>query len=240
MTEVEQIMGRLLEFSSEEDSADTAKDVASDSWNGQLRPGAVMFLKGYGTTVEVLAVHGSVAEVYGVDYKGPISVSRLEPISEAAEEDDEETIKDILGTDYLDEPEPENLASGDIERHGRWADVRIGNSVFCISYLTPVAVYISGRGLFRSSKGWSATTKRHIVKWAMENGYVEDGARWNDVERISEVMDQSELIDLFKKESSRVRWTSKEARQMNRVPAPAFWKSSDKDRVQIEPHVERR
>lgn len=39
-----------------------------------------------------------------------------------------------------------------------------GNILF-ISYETPVAAFVSGRGIIRTSKKWSATTTRHINKF---------------------------------------------------------------------------
>lgn len=39
-----------------------------------------------------------------------------------------------------------------------------GDIVF-FSYETPVAIYLSGKGYFRTSKKFSNTTTRHINKW---------------------------------------------------------------------------
>ena len=39
-----------------------------------------------------------------------------------------------------------------------------GNRVL-VSYKTPVAAFVSGRGFVRTSHKWSATTTRHINKW---------------------------------------------------------------------------
>lgn len=33
------------------------------------------------------------------------------------------------------------------------------------SYQTPVAAFIVGQGIVKTSKKWSATTTRHITKW---------------------------------------------------------------------------
>jgi hypothetical protein len=38
------------------------------------------------------------------------------------------------------------------------------------SYSTPVAVYRSGEGYYRTNKFWSRTTSRHINKWLKMNG----------------------------------------------------------------------
>lgn len=40
-----------------------------------------------------------------------------------------------------------------------------GNQVF-ISYETPVAAFISGRGYIKTDKSWSVTTSKHITQWA--------------------------------------------------------------------------
>lgn len=40
-----------------------------------------------------------------------------------------------------------------------------GTEVF-ISYETPVAAFISGRGYIKTSKKWSVTTSKHITQWA--------------------------------------------------------------------------
>jgi hypothetical protein len=34
-----------------------------------------------------------------------------------------------------------------------------------ISYRTPVAAFIPGKGIIRTSKRWSNTTSKHISKW---------------------------------------------------------------------------
>lgn len=35
-----------------------------------------------------------------------------------------------------------------------------------VSYSTPVAVHIPGEGAYKTEKRWSATTSKHINKWA--------------------------------------------------------------------------
>lgn len=40
-----------------------------------------------------------------------------------------------------------------------------GNEIF-VSYQTPVAAFISGRGYVKTSKSWSVTTSKHITQWA--------------------------------------------------------------------------
>jgi len=39
------------------------------------------------------------------------------------------------------------------------------NNSILFSYKTPVAAFISGLGVVRTSKKWSVTTSRHINKW---------------------------------------------------------------------------
>src|SRR5271169_2285015 len=65
-------------------------------------------------------------------YRANVSLDRLQrlPVQQEGEDDDEETIKDILGADYLEPPEP--AVHGEVERFGRWADIRIGNNSFCV------------------------------------------------------------------------------------------------------------
>jgi hypothetical protein len=44
-------------------------------------------------------------------------------------------------------------------------EVETNNKLILISYETPVAVLIRGKGFFRTSKKWSATTTQHINQW---------------------------------------------------------------------------
>lgn len=39
-----------------------------------------------------------------------------------------------------------------------------------VSYSTPVAVHIPGEGAYKTDKKWSATTSRHLSKWASGHG----------------------------------------------------------------------
>ena len=52
-----------------------------------------------------------------------------------------------------------NIGSNQTEVH-----LNNGDVVF-VSYETPVAAYINGKGYIRTSKKWSNTTTRHINKW---------------------------------------------------------------------------
>ena len=40
-----------------------------------------------------------------------------------------------------------------------------GTSVF-VSYATPVAAFVPGRGYIKTDKSWSVTTSKHITQWA--------------------------------------------------------------------------
>lgn len=159
----------------------------------------------------------------------------LKPLSEADE--DEDTIKDILGIDYLEGPQTLEPAEGSIERVDRWADMQIGDNHFCISYLTPVAVYLSGEGIKLTDRYWSNATRRHIVKWANHIGaggyrrYAELADRCGEIP-------QSDLIELFKQQATRVQWSKRQAKKLKKLPYRKilFFKGGDQDRVSIEPH----
>ena len=43
-----------------------------------------------------------------------------------------------------------------------------GKTVF-VSYKTPVAAFISGVGIVKTSKKWSQTTSKHVNQWIREN-----------------------------------------------------------------------
>ena len=43
-----------------------------------------------------------------------------------------------------------------------------GNVLF-YSYATPVAAFVSGRGILRTSKKWSASTSKHITQFIKRN-----------------------------------------------------------------------
>ena len=51
-------------------------------------------------------------------------------------------------------------------------ELQSGDTRILFSYETPVAAYITGQGLYRTSKKWSRTTSKHINKWDM--------AHWSD------------------------------------------------------------
>lgn len=132
------------------------------------------------------------------------------------EADDEETIKDILGADYMEPPtEPEE---GEVERFDRWADIRIGRDRhFCISYLTPVAYYESGAGVKLTDRYWSNATLRHIVKWTQHIG-LGDFRRYSEIRDRYPTIPQEELLRLFRRYASQVRWTKRQVRKAEGVP----------------------
>ena len=44
-------------------------------------------------------------------------------------------------------------------------EIEVGDYTILVSYQTPVACFISGRGYVRTSQKFSVTTSRHINKW---------------------------------------------------------------------------
>lgn len=81
----------------------------------------------------------------------------LRSVLEAAEDDFD--IKDVS------RPEPE-AGPTKVKRHGRYKIVDMQDFTFLISYLTPVAYYDKGAGVYyRTSKWWSGTTEQHIRNW---------------------------------------------------------------------------
>ena len=50
-----------------------------------------------------------------------------------------------------------------------------------ISYTTPVAALVPGKGWIRTAHKWSATTTKHINKWLAKNcgGTVQDVPQWD-------------------------------------------------------------
>lgn len=155
------------------------------------------------------------------------------------EADDEDTIKDILGADYQ---EPEQAPEeGEVERHDRWADVKMGDWNWCISYLTPVAFYEPGAGITVTQKRWSNATLNHIKKWADHIGFGGGFRRYADLEARAKTMPQEEMIELFRMRAGRVRWSKRHARKLAAVPYNKIQtglKGDREDRVEIEPHRE--
>ena len=49
-----------------------------------------------------------------------------------------------------------------------------------VSYTTPVAALVPGKGWIRTAHKWSATTSKHINKWLAKNcgGEVQDVPQW--------------------------------------------------------------
>jgi len=147
-----------------------------------------------------------------------------------ADDDFDDPAKELLGQDI------EGIGSqeGSVERHGRWADVEIGDDHWCISYLTPVAVFIHGRGLFITDREWSQATSNHIRKFANELGM---GAKnYAEVKQRAKRMTQQDLIEKFKQDSGTVKWTARQSNQFRSFRDTATGLKSDSDeRVEIEP-----
>jgi hypothetical protein len=53
-------------------------------------------------------------------------------------------------------------------------------TVVLVSYVTPVAALVPGKGWIRSAQKWSATTSKHINAWLKKNcgGTVQDVPQW--------------------------------------------------------------
>lgn len=242
MTEVENIVKFLLE--ADEDDG-TTKDILGPEYYDQWVSGDQAILDGFGDDrdglrVTVLDVHGHTAIVNAQGYRANISLDRLQrlPVQQEAEDDDE-TIKDILGVDYLEPPPPESALRGEVDRFDRWADITIGNNSFCISYLTPVAARLTGQGLVITDKDWSNTTTRHIKKWLEYTGNVPDATerKWAELKRQLTRVPQQDLIDMFKRESVKVMWTKQQANKATTFRPPKFGlKGGTEDRVSVEPY----
>ena len=266
MTEVENIVKLLLEADEDEaDDIDLVKDVAGEAsptrdffvekassfyiirpqneqasewlhsvssenstWIGQGETAAIV--------VEPRYLVSFVESIHQAGWKTNVEISYDEALNEEDDED-EETIKDILGPDYLEFTPQELPQPGTVERFDRWANITIGDKNFCISYLTPVAVYIPGQGVLINDRGWSKTTKRHIVKWANHIGVGPSGGfeRWAEVDKQYPKVPQQDLINMFKEESSRVKWTKRQAKHATTFRTPAFWKGGSEDRVSVDP-----
>ena len=164
-----------------------------------------------------------------------ISPDRL--LRSILEADDDETIKDILGGDYLEEPKATPL-QGRVDRHDRWADIQIGETNFCVSYLTPVAMFTSGIGITLTERRWSGSTLRHIIKWTNQLGIGPMGGyrRYADIENgpHTKMMPQEELISIFKEEAKKVRWSKRQVRKASSLPsAIPFLKGGGDERVHL-------
>lgn len=154
-------------------------------------------------------------------------------------EDDDETIKDILGVDYLEPPPPEAVVHGSVERFDRWADIQIGNNSFCVSYLTPVAAQLSGQGLMITDKDWSNATANHIKKWLEHTGNVPGATelKWSKLKRQLTRVPQQDLIDMFKREVVRVMWTKQQAKRATTFRQPKYGlKGGTEHRISVEPY----
>ena len=147
--------------------------------------------------------------------------------------DDDQTIADILGADYREEPEPD-YQQGEVDRHGRWADIKVGDKNFCISYLTPVAVYLPGEGVKITDRYWSVTTAHHMVKWAKHIGM--GFHNWADMQERCDSMPQVELLQMFKDAAQTVRWTKRQAKTAKNYGNVEYGlKSSREDHIDVEP-----
>lgn len=152
-------------------------------------------------------------------------------------ETDDETIKDLLGSDYM---EPMQPLEGDVHRHDRWLDVKIGDYRFCISYLTPVAMISPTEGgVIRTDRNWSAATAKHIKKWLDYVGFYIGFDTWEEVKaRFPKTIPQEELIAKFNELKRRVNWNKHQARKFGAVPYDKLLtglRSDSEDRVRIEP-----
>lgn len=146
--------------------------------------------------------------------------------------DDEETIKDILGPDFNTPAPAANPQFGEVERFGRWANITVGNTQFCISYLTPVAVKVQGQPMEFTARDWSATTSNHIAKWAEEIGLTKaDGKPYKYVElkRMFKRIPQEELNRRFKEEASKTDWSKQQRKQATSYRTPKGYKYVDSE-----------
>lgn len=172
-------------------------------------------------------------------------------------EDDDETIKDILGKDYY-APEPKPKKEGEIKRfhpsrkniaagndygvregNSRWADIRIGNNHYCVSYLTPVALWASGGELIRTNREWSNATKSHITLWAAYLLITDEVMRWKlFIQRFPKTMPQEELSRQFNQEAAQVDWTPQQRRHAEMLPPNQGLRDEYQDRIKVDKYRE--
>jgi hypothetical protein len=156
------------------------------------------------------------------------------------EADEDETIKDILGPEYQ-EPLPQP-AQGEVFRHDRWADVVVGDRHYCVSYLTPVAFYDPGSGVVRTERNWSTSTIRHIKMWLDHVGFDVSHEKWPEVQaRFPKTMPQEQLVERFKQDALRVKWTKRQARKLDNLPYNKIrtgLRGGREDRVDVNPYHE--
>lgn len=152
-------------------------------------------------------------------------------------EGDEENLADLLGADYAQtEPNPQGLPAS-VEVHDRWKDVTIGDVHFCISYLTPVAVSLPGRGVVITDKQWGSSTSNHIRKWYNSVFTPPEPVGYPDIRARCEKMPQNELVELFKQYSKKALWTDKQSRAIDRLPSQVGGlRSGTAERVSVKPH----
>jgi hypothetical protein len=137
--------------------------------------------------------------------------------------DDEETIQDILGADYRNPAPPQKAEFGEVERFGRWANVTIGNTQYCISYITPVAVKRHGQPMVFTSKDWSPTTSNHIAAWTEEIGLTKaDGEpyKYREIKHGFQRIPQEEINQMFREDAKKVDWSKKDRNKAFNYPNP--------------------
>jgi hypothetical protein len=141
-------------------------------------------------------------------------------------QEDEDDFKDL-------EYEPPPKLKGDVYRHDRWKAVRMGDDNFCVSYLTPVAVYKQGEGVFISDRTWSSSTAKHITKWLNHIGFDTGYDNWQQIKRRFNTMPQMELVELFRAKAKQVDWTQRQARTLQTLPPIAGLRSSSDYHVRL-------
>jgi hypothetical protein len=166
---------------------------------------------------------------------GPSRRNVPESLLEAFD-DDVELIKDIIGP----VGPPAAPKTGSVERFGRWANIKVGDKHFCISYLTPVAVYIPGQGIMFTDRDWSHSTALHIAKWAEEIGMTDIGGKaytYRDIKKRFKRIPQSEITDLFRQEASQVDWGKREMKRARKFRPPVFYKEVEPEhKIELRPY----
>lgn len=162
------------------------------------------------------------AEIENTTLTSSASPQALRRVHEE-EFDDEDTIRDIIGPDYVNPDAMPKPVYGEIERFGRWANVTIGNKDYCISYVTPVAVRIRGEGFKITDRDWSTTTSNHMTKWAEEIGVTDENGRrlkYRDFLQMGERIPQSEISRMFREDAKTVDWTHQQRKKVTAYPDP--------------------